>query len=227
MPFHITAVSQLPLSVHWRGGHRADWQGGAVPAGTHPQGRPEPDPTAPGRRCPGTPSTFLQTLAVPLPPQPILDPAVCPVRGLFSGQVPAARRTPCHVPNSPEAPHVPSPGCQATPNPSRVAREWVPLGGCHGRGALGLRPQAGVTKARPHSLSCPTRLWDHWPLHGSGKHDENILFIFLFAKSRTWAFRWAAQPSITHFTVVTVQPTGRRVLFYFHERHMLVEFAFL
>lgn len=27
MPFHITAVSQLPLSVHWRGGHRADWQG--------------------------------------------------------------------------------------------------------------------------------------------------------------------------------------------------------
>lgn len=151
---HHSSLSASPLCALERRA-QSRLAGRAVPAGTHPQGRPEPDPTAPGRRCPGTPSTFLQTPAVPLPPQPILDPAVCPVRGLFSRQVPAARHTPCHVPNSPEAPHVPSPGCQATPNPSRVAREWVPLGGCHGRGALGLHQGQAAFPELPYTVMGP------------------------------------------------------------------------
>lgn len=136
MPFHSPAVSQLAVSGLERGTEQTRRASSGCQEPT--QGRPKPDPAAPGRRCPGTLSTFLQTLAVPLPPQPILAPAACPAGGLLSRQVPSPD-APCHVLNSPEAPDVPSPGCQATPHPSRVATEWVPLRQ-HGRGSLAFRP---------------------------------------------------------------------------------------
>lgn len=81
---------------------------------------------------------------------------------------------------------------------------------------------AGGTKAGLHSQLCLTQLLDLWLLHGSEEKYEKGLST----KSRGQEFRQAAQRSFTSFAAVTVQLTGRHILFYFHTRHMLVEMVF-
>lgn len=126
MPFHIPAVSQLALSMDWRGGHRADWKGQLCVPGAKPRDGRSRIPQHQANAAPAHPAPSYRHWLCLFRLSRSLLLLLALLGACVQGRFPPLH-SPCHVPKSPEAPHVPSPGCQATPNPSRVARGWVPL----------------------------------------------------------------------------------------------------
>lgn len=79
-----------------------------------------------------------------------------------------------------------------------------------------------VSIAQAAFPALPYTVMGPWPLRGSEKHNENILFIVLFTRSRTQVCRWAALPNAPHCG----HGSANRQTCYFHECHTLAELIF-